>query len=47
MQELEHGNVYEVGIPAQEVAGDTVKYRYELDHRPVELDDGGLTNPKK
>ncbi|KAJ4986362.1 hypothetical protein SVAN01_08179 [Stagonosporopsis vannaccii] len=38
--ELEHGGVHEVQSPVQEMVGDTVKYRYELDNRPAELEGG-------
>lgn len=38
-----HGDVHELLSPAREheVAGDAVKYRYELESRPAELDGGG------
>lgn len=38
--ELEPGGVHEVQSPAQEMVGDAVKYRYELDSRPAELEGG-------
>jgi flagellar basal body-associated protein FliL len=38
VRELDHGNVHEVEMPAQEVVGDTVKYRHELETRPAELE---------
>lgn len=36
VRELGHGNVHEVETPAQEVVGDTVKYRHELETKPLE-----------
>lgn len=36
--ELEQGEVHEVESPVQEVVGDSVKYRYELESRPAELE---------
>lgn len=37
-EEIGYAEVHEVESPAQEVAGDTVKYRYELETSPVELE---------
>jgi hypothetical protein len=37
-RELGHGEVHEVENTIPEVAGDTVKYQYELETRPAELD---------
>lgn len=44
--ELEHGGVYEVQSPVQEMVGDSVKYRYELDSRPAEFEGGKPADPK-
>lgn len=42
--ELGHDEVQEVPSPAQEVMGDSVKYQYELETRPAELE--GSKGPK-
>lgn len=36
--ELRYGEVHEVQNPAQELVGDAVKYRYELESSPAELE---------
>ena len=45
--ELEHGEVHEVESPVQEVVGDTVKYRYELETRPAELEGEKVAGNKR
>jgi flagellar basal body-associated protein FliL len=47
VRELGHGNVHEVGTPAQEVVGDTVKYRHELETRMAELEGERAGAPKR
>jgi flagellar basal body-associated protein FliL len=47
VRELGHGNVHEVETPAQEVVGDTVKYRHELETRMAELEGERAGAPKR
>lgn len=39
--EMGYGEVHEVQSPPLEAVGDAVKYRYELETRPAELEGGG------